>query len=709
MELEIEGDIDLPVKTSTSNWGAALAKALKKAFSTDEEESNIEIYNVNYGQNVQAFFVKIPIIISNSLNPNDYLKEFADYTKFSSPQALEIDESIEIPSFDNLKLSCPISQPITIISGTETAVISDKFIIDVNNSEISLPYSVVNSDSLRARIKEGDINIELDFNEKDDFEITYNINIKQDYYTKDSLGPYSGLDYSSGQLAGQYINKNPVKINGTVTLEPKVKDGTVTVTTTGGKLEGQLIIKMNIKKIQEIDLDIREISKGLELDSVSLAEAAEYLNYIKFDKCSSDTNGELNAGIGIKVNFTEIIDGLKMSIECDALRFKNTFKSLSKGDNVFGNEEDFKLVLAGYENPSKQLEFEIKFNEVLHLTDPEAGKTLSIKGNAELFQHWTEAEVNIADVLNASLENGDFEGKYPDVDNGEKPIDLSLLDDYLKGFSFTGIEAAAYLSGPEKTIEALTSLKPKLKIDAEYSETETPINIMDMDPITLDQECIVIKDNPNYLDSEGSYKRNRLPTKGNTFNFVDVINAMPDELVFNYKVDMPDTIKIKPDMFVDDNNGNVSSDIVANIMLLIHLELETGDNGGSITFPDMFQDQNDLLGRQSLDNNFLFTSFNVDYISFSVDFTNAFFTGGKLFIEKDNGQQKLFPEGISLGGGRITINITNNSLDFIKKNYIDPDFRLEFEPGSKITIPRNIGVTSVKIAAKSKNSIKLDF
>ena len=161
----------------------------------------------------------------------------------------------------------------------------------------------------------------------------------------------------------------------------------------------------------------------------------------------------------------------------------------------------------------------------------------------------------------------------------------------------------------------------------------------------------------------------------------------------------------------DDNNEAASNDISVTIMLLIRLDLTAGDNGGQMTFPDIFKDKKDLLGRKTLDENSKFTSLNVDYINYTVDLTNGFFTGAKLFIEKESNDRSklLFPDGILLDGNKIALSIMNKDFEFIKSHLIDPDLRFVFEKGMKITVPRNIGVISVKVEAKGKHTINLGF
>jgi len=712
IELEVEGSVDLPVRITASDWGSILTKTLKRAFSGSMEDViGVEVYNVNYGQDVQAFCVYFPIKISDSLNPKDYL-DGIDLTQ-GSP-ALKIDKEVEVPSFGDFTIECPVNFPLLTLLPSGTSTVNYPEGIPFSISKEFQLESFVSNAFLHAVIEKGSFDINLDLSggdvilAEDEFTKTYDIVINQEPDTN-SLGssltsPYRGLSYINSSsdlqpLNNQDINKKSIKINGTVTLRSKTGNFTVTKKPEGNDiLAGNLKIKMNISEYKELDLDFNKVSVKIDNpEPVSLVDAANYLNWIRFPQSADDGNGETEPGIGININFKdsskEIIDGLAMSIECDALEFSPAVKSLNAGNNVFGNTKPVELNLG----KNKTLQFKFKLlpsgdnEDILHLANLKTGKPLKIQGEAKLFQHWMEAEVNIGDA---------FEEQFPDV--GEKPIDLSLLDDYFKGFKFNNVEAAAYFSGPDNIFK---KIKPSLKI--EVLSTAINTTVMDEGSITFEKNQIVIAD---YLDAKGAYKEKELPPNGkNPINFVDVLNSLPrpKDMVFHYIINVSDTktITITPDMFDDNNEPH---DIFVTIMLLIRLDLTAGDDGGQMMFPDMFnKDQKDLLGRKTLEENSKFTSLNVDYINFTVDFTSQFFTGGKLFIEKD--KPILFPDGIPLNGSKISLNIRNKELDLIRNKLIPPDFRLEFKPGGKIIIPKNIGVTSVKIEAKGKNTINFDF
>jgi len=782
VELEVEGSINLPVKTATSSWGKILAEYLEKAFSENIEEEEevkdrvkrIEVYNVNYGQAAQAFCVYIPIDISDSLNPDDHLPDIDALTKQGTENPLKIEETVEMSSFDDFTFSCTVKKSLSDYlhnpPGMGTAIIPGNIEIEIPVSVAFLPPSINSTDFLHAKIQEGYFTMDLDLSEgnviltKDQFDFSYDINItqKQPPYTD-----YPGFTYKSKlsgepsdletrSLEGQEINTEEIEIKGTVTLSPKAGGGNVTIQDPEGsnELEGQLKITMNFTRFSEVDWYFGNIAKEMKADSYSLAPAAKYLNWIEFDQCGvDDITGEAISGIGININFTEIIDGLKLSVGSnDDMKFADIeHKPIHTGNNIFGNsvalKDGLRLDLTKYKNDNKKLEFEITLlpsdpnnPDVLHLTDLEVGKPLTLKGEAHFFQHWIKAEVNMTEALRAEGIDGDaYIGTYPDKSKNEPPIDyLGKAKEYIKGFKFIPgvLQTSVYLSGPDETIRSIEAFHPRLSLMAQYTDGDTFEEKVFIDRqdegLTLAKDNIVIKDNPDYLDNK-IYKRSYLPPGGNPVEeLVTVINAMPGDLRFQYNVTLPATIIVEPYMFIKDDE-TVPHEISATIIMLIHMELTAGDEevltdgskGSKIIYPDMFsKDQIDILGRNPDKNDpskpeqdSMFTSLDVGFIRFAVDFAGTFFTGANLFIEKyekdEEGNVKykpiLFPHGIPVNGSKIGVNITNNNFNIFKNNFINPDFRLEFGSGSKITIPRKMGLTTLTIEAKGKTSVTLDF
>jgi len=748
VEVELEGALGFPVKTSYGNWASAIIKSLG-----DTLPMGIKIYNVNYGQDVQAFCVYVPIEISDTLNPQEYMDEGIDdlLTKTQGKAALEINRDFSIPSFADFVFT--VERQIPVSGG----VISVPITIDLSSGDGSgTDQADINNGFLYAVIEKGAFTVELNLSgaglTEDQFTKAYDITITQEPDTSSAvMSPCPGLDSKSNSaeqsLSGKDINSNPIKVGGTITLTP----GSGITVSDSGTLNVEVKIKLNVSSYRELFWDFSEFS-GLmdDADPVSLADVAGSLYWLEFGKCYNDSgtpivnsDGDPTAGIGINMYFDKLSPALesqmKMSVVCKELHFaENNAKLLCQGNNVFGNndalENDTKLLLNNSLEPAPapdavtQLTFEFKLlsayeNEnVLRLAMVEAGTELVISGAAKFFQNWKKAAVNMKNALkeNSSVtggfSDGTFGGGFPDTAKGEKPIDLSILNKYLAGFSFKAEDVAAkvYLSGPDNTaIQSLnlnTMADTKIKIDAYYNAGDT-VTILPENKLILDKKHVVIEQNTDDYIKNGSYKLPDLPEGGNSIeNFDKIINAKPKNLSFKFEGRLPEVLIVIPEMFMDitDNARETADAIAAAVLMKINLRLTADNDGSKIMFPEMFEGKKDLLGRDSLAEDSVFTSVNVEYLKLTVDFAGTFFTGATLFLEQDSAKM-LFPKGITIDGSAITVDINNNNFEFINNNFIKPDLRLEFKKDATISVPRNMGLTGFKIEAKGKNTLKLDL
>jgi len=748
VELETEVSLGFPVKTSFSNWASSLVKSLG-----DQFPENVEIYNVNYGssQAVQAFCVYIPIPITDTLNPKEYLKDgiakLANLGELDPDKQMTFNEDIDIPSANDFEFSYSINKDIDF-----TLIPFAEFTFPVS-AKLELPDFIKSdqSDFIHAQIGNGSFTFDLELsNDNDEVDKKYNITMNQAPSTLPGLGTYDGLNYSSAApylsvqpFTSQDINKKDIEISGTITLTKKSSIGNVHVS--------KLIIKIDFSEFTELHWKLPDLSDKLKAEPLYLTEVAKNLNWIEFDACDFKTP-DPTSGIGIIMDLDlspPLRSRLKMDIKCDELQ--SDIKgpdALQNGNNVFGNKEDItdskKLKLAPANDPDAvdRLQFGIELvsanpdNEnVLFLEHLIPGDTLHINGTAEFFQNWKRAEVNVLAALKGHTEYGDgsFTGSFP---NGEKDksMDLSILKKYIEGFIFKpeDVTAMVYLSGPDEAIQSSPTLfGTSVKIDASYTynDDSKKITIFDPQNLTLGTEHIILKEgeeyNSKYIDDKGSYKLPYLPNPEYGANkiqeFNTIFNDNPEDLIFDYKGQLPPEVIVTPEMFADlnDENADIAGDINAAIMIFINLRLYGDDDVNQIIFPEsMFDGKNDLLGRAADENdpskpekNSLFTSATVDHLIFTIDFSGAFFSGGKFFIEKDNEQSKpiLFPEGIPIDGSKITLNITNNKFETVKNYFIDPALRTEFRKGATLTIPKNMGLTSFKIEAKGKNTFDLEF
>jgi len=71
----LKGTLNAPIKAGAAKLNSILAKEMNEIFSADKQEGTI-VYNVDYdGQTVQTFCIKIPIEMTEAINPNNFLKK----------------------------------------------------------------------------------------------------------------------------------------------------------------------------------------------------------------------------------------------------------------------------------------------------------------------------------------------------------------------------------------------------------------------------------------------------------------------------------------------------------------------------------------------------------------------------------------------------------------------------------------------------------
>lgn len=723
--VEIQGTFDFPIRIGVNNWGTAFGDIIKKAFISNTGEQDfldfdVEIFNVNHGQEEQIFCIYISSEMINPLNPDDYLQQVSEFLyKKDSNDIYKISHSIDAVFLRDIEVDdLTIRQNIPLLSSGTTL---PPIVFD-----LATPYEIslgADAGFVCAEIAAGNITIAMKLLNGDTIldesliEKTYNIEILQNDYSYDNKD-YKGLSCSVGpsnskNLNAQSINNNSIAITGSVTL--KSKPGT-TLSFSYDELTARLEIKIGIEKLTSMDWEFNTISDDFhQIDPIPLEQISTYVNYIAYEK----------KGIGIQFHFDEMLANLEMALVCKELGLNDkVFKKLEKGEDIkFANKSAGTLWLAGTDpqfhasepappftnEPAKSLTFELALRpegggSVLHIS-PDGGISpdvpLKIEGRASFVQNWLKAEINMENAIKTAGTDAGI-GQIPSA--GEDPIDLSMLNKYLSGFTFDDhLSAKIYLSGPFKVFE---NEKPGLDFWAEHDNGTIPIYQEHW--LELDEEPVVI--GSDVLEN-GSYISDELPKGGNTFDFLDIINDRPKSLVFQYRVELPSTITVTPDMF-ESGGKTINSNVVVTIMIMLPLKL-TGP--GEIKFPDMFNDGRDLFGRNpdkddssKPEANSLLSSLDLDYLRFSINFTEAFFNGGQLNIAKDRTGNNIdaLSNGIRINGNGIVLDISPEVFETVRNTFIVPNISLSFKEEGGVTIPRNMGITSVRLEAKGKGNLE---
>ncbi|MDR0455281.1 MAG: hypothetical protein LBH20_01175 [Treponema sp.] len=555
-------------------------------------------------------------------------------------------------------------------------------------SELVLPKKVEIKGTLNLPVKVGSTNLSSLFAEKIDDAFSGGIQEGSKVYTVDYKGQtvqtfciYLPIEMTEDLNPNEFLKTIDRQINDGIHTEPKRIDVQIPY----------LGIPIPIKGINDI-VDT--------IPPISLAAIAQYVKSMTFNKCE----GTVDSGIGINFHFTEIPDGLKMVLVCDALKFSSDPKPLVKGDNVFGNEEKLILALAEYKNDSKKLNFDVILQsggpdpDMLDLSGSGlvSGNMIKIEGEMSFFHEWEEARIDLSAAIKASAKLDDITGKFPD-----SSFDLSGLNDYLDGgFTFNDLEVKVYMNGPHP--ETVNMLEANLILEAQCGDSE--------DELYLYNDILFINSvpiNPNdYLDENGYYRERHLPGssdhdgKMNGDAIAEIFRIMPKDLFFKYSIRMGDDkdLIITPEMFsgdINDSDENNRISIAIMIMLPMSLVAAGNDDDRSIvSLPDILGD-GDLFGREGPGD--LFSGVDINYVRMTIDISDQIFTKGRLFIDED---RDLFPQGIKLNGKKIALNFTDREFKIIQEKLISPNIAIEIDNGGTVNIPKTMGIVNINLEIK---------
>jgi len=456
--------------------------------------------------------------------------------------------------------------------------------------------------------------------------------------------------------------------------------------------------------------DINLFNGNNDIPYIELDDIARYVRTITFGVCQET----VDSGIGLNFYFDKIPPGLKMTVECFEVRdakleqLFSTTKPLKEKEYIkFGNDQSsLPLDVNEYQGDNKR---RLRFIVTLNLVEPnpqnewdisDSGLNVGdeiIKGEMRVFHVWTEAQIDLAKALKASSAIDNEFGKYP-----AESFDLSRLNKYFDGgFDFNGLEFKIYMDGPDP--KSINGLGSKLLMKAQYDgKTGSEGREFYYGALSVNPEPIKMDD---YLVKKGDeifYKDKDLPNvsgydgKIDEDTIADIFNIMPADLSFIFKIEIKDDeiLTIHPDAF--DDTGD-SGAIKTTMMIMLPMSLSAKGNNDSksvVSFPDMFGD-GDLFNREKPED--LFSEADIDYIRMTIGFYEQIFTGGYLFI---NQEKDLFPQGIRLDSKEIVLNFTGEQIKEIEKKLITPNIKIELDKGGTITVPKNMGIVSIKFEMK---------
>jgi hypothetical protein len=763
-KVKIKGspEYNLLLNATDIDMGRMFIDMIRLQLTDLSEYFTIDIWEVNYGNRQEAltFLIKLSTTLTNSMNPGTYLNGagFKDINLDElSSEPFDINYSIDAPSIE-IKQTVPID--FSFLLDSATPGIPFTIPAGINIPSISIPDSTIDENTtgfLHAEIE--DVEFEIDFEEDSGgsvltgFSPGFTFKVHQETDTDSPGGPYPGLsdgtvNLSHEKLKNKTINRKELTFSGgIINIDPQ--GATLVVSQEdkdAGTLTKNLTVTMRITKLSGVKWDFEEISEQFKIKAssfppYSLAEPAKYVKELDFDPC--DETG--STGIGLKARFEKVISGLALTIKCDDIKV-NDKKDLKKDtDIVFGNTNglvEFKL--EKYKDDVGFLEYELELTpasgtNVLEIEELTLGEPLEIKGSVKFFHEWTRAILDMKSIIKfANIEEDDFAGEVPDVlneneENRKDPIDLSILKDYFEGgITLDNVKTEVYISGPEGAFPP-TDL-PELEFSAQLVSDPGELlggRLLYDGPLKLG--------NPVKIDLENDYyKSETLPPGGMELDdtpftkLIEIIlNKAPADLFFQYNLKMDDELIVTREMFdaatdvLGDDEEDEEGDVIhVDVLILLPLKFRITEEGFRMDLQKYLTTENeddsspgtDIFSREKPGDETFLSDVNLTTLHVSLEFPEQIFNGGTIKLFSDGGEERsdpLFPNGIPLTGRSLGVNVSGDSLarvlgstDEARLLILDPV--VLFVEGNTITIPRNMGLMSIKLGFSGDYTVNTD-
>ncbi|MCL1837014.1 MAG: hypothetical protein FWG46_05655 [Treponema sp.] len=610
--------------------------------------------------------------------------------------------------------------------------------------------------------------------------ITYEIFIIQDPIDTDFKGlsdgngePWKisgsnneGTDINLGGVGGKQINGNTVRI----IKNPAENHSQIRISTINGGADFEILNdEKNLPVTLEMALTISELKTvRWELNEKigDLFKENEFT--INFEELGGDKNitefiefikfSDIAVGLDFNVlaehasealpllpgecGLPEALQNrLAMGITCIPLEFDGTSYPVSTKDPLLPDPNVFLISSKDVtlDPIPKTITVKTQFSPVINgpaygtkkymeIGPVSGGDTLKLFAKPKIDFTWEKARIDLKKALStAGINPDELSGTFPERE--KKGVDLDdNAGKYMSDISLSSkIQAKLFFTGPKQLIDAL---QPKLNFGAEWEDKDDENNIISdlfyddtirMTDLSAKSELLPGKNEKGQYIYEGTEMPGE-PDEGMVLNsdlLVDAISAFPRNLRFTYELDM-DVITVTPGMFEFDADDEDNLSIL--FVMMVPLELAVKKGGKFIVPQDVFGDEGkDLFGRNSLDEDSVFTNVNVKSLSLRIDFHEALFRGAVLHIDADRFEEPdlddpyyippkiLFREGLSLDSGKsIQVVMKSRDWDIIRSKLIIPNIEIEFREDSTIKIPREFMPTTITITASGSYTAHLE-
>ena len=508
-------------------------------------------------------------------------------------------------------------------------------------------------------------------------------------------------------LQGSSLNGNPIKVD---TSESYLYLGFENI---GQSLAGGAVIiemEIGIGRLDLVRLDPRHNDDfavdPIEVDFATMhghsMSIADFIQEITFGKTEMSVNfSSLHEALDKTVALAVTSDALGFDGEPEDLTWDTTFTGMGGTLNLDGIRME-----AGNEN---EIEAIIKIEVELV---PPNGKyfaigPIDIGGNGYLYAkatigfdfEWESAKINTAwideDLLGGSI-----------LDD---PINLEdTFGDLMSGFAFAedSLEIHMFLDGASGILRGAS---PTLTLNAVFDELGT--DKVQLFAEQLNAETLgALPELPDGASWYGGLPDGDGGLSANMGDFINKINdGWPAYMRFFYEVAFggdDDTIRISPDMFAQDEDGEV------RIMVMMKLALDFNvSNGAHLSLPLFEDSEDDIFGRDHLgDSLFGNDSLDIRMLMLRLEFYDSafdIFEGTVLHLDANN---RLFPDGLPLNdgtNGNLNVRIEGNDFDIIHAYLIPPDVRIVYPWGRNVKITRYLQPARITMAVSGSYRLEL--
>ena len=510
-------------------------------------------------------------------------------------------------------------------------------------------------------------------------------------------------------LAGQKLNTNNINLTGSIKIE--ATDATIDFTQ-----ELNVSAGVKIKKFDSVSLSDSVIPQDILTQnySYSLADIAEYVNQIKFNKI----------GLALK-----LCNGFPLDA---TMKINSTFLDITNKEEDFpGNQTDLPTEARdiGASDITKDIsdttEFDLAIsiempssNGVITLNDITTGTDYKFYGQADLIIDWESVNFKIPDDYSG------FTGSFPE--EGSEPLDLSALTNILgDDITLSGIKPKLYISSDLLSNEGpLAGAEIQAVMKASYTRGEVP-NTKYLVGSADNSTKVEIVDNPELNVMENSLVKGTLPEASMELTgFEEVLTSgAPDiKLEYDFKLggateegNLSDGITIKkesldglsqtseinisllidlPIIFAVKPNeaGYAAFDIISLMNETSESEEDSGENSeeNENTEDSESTEETDLFNRaegediEGIDTVLEF----IEKVSIDLQYQNNTGMALTLVIQDSNARGEKLKKEVQLGKNSGTMNLTFDYEDaqYIKNtNPFYPDVLELRLPGNKTT------------------------